>query len=92
MLSWAQHRRGGVAVTMSVEAVEAAALRLPPEARARLVKRLIESLDDDSEEDPGEVERAWEDEIKRRLAEYDAGNVQAIPASEIFAELRRRRA
>jgi putative addiction module component (TIGR02574 family) len=79
-------------MTMSVEAVEAAALQLPPAARAHLAKRLIESLDDDADEDLGEVERAWEDEIIRRLAEYDAGDVQAVPASEVFAELRRRRA
>jgi putative addiction module component (TIGR02574 family) len=37
-----------------------------------------------------EVERAWEEEIRRRLEEYRAGEVQAIPAAEVFAEARAR--
>ena len=71
-------------------AIEVAALRLPPGERARLATRLIESLDEDAAEDPTEVERAWEEEIRRRLAEYDSGDVQAVPATDVFAELRRR--
>jgi putative addiction module component (TIGR02574 family) len=73
-----------------LERLEAEVLALPPGERARLARRLIESLDipDDGDEDPTEVEIAWEAEIRRRLSEYDAGAVQAIPAAEVFAELR----
>jgi putative addiction module component (TIGR02574 family) len=67
-------------------------LALSADERARLIRRLIESLDDltngDEDEDPAEVDKAWEEEIRRRLAEYDAGAVRSIPASDVFAELR----
>ena len=35
--------------------------------------------------EPG-AEAAWEDEIARRVQELDAGQVQGIPAAEVFAE------
>jgi len=34
-----------------------------------------------------EVEAAWSEEIKRRLAEIDAGTVELIPWEEVRAEL-----
>lgn len=55
------------------------ALRLPPEARAALASRLIESLE--TEVDEG-AEAAWSAEIARRLAEVDAGKVKPIPWAE----------
>ena len=58
--------------------------------RAQLAKTLLVSLDDDPGDDPAEVERAWELEIRRRLAELEAGTAELIPAEEVFAELRAR--
>lgn len=71
-----------------VDRVEAEALRLSARNRARLAHRLLESLDD--AEDPAEVERAWHAEIERRLAEYAAGVVDTVPASDVFREARDR--
>ena len=34
-----------------------------------------------------DVEAAWSEEIKRRLAEVDAGTVELIPWEEVRAEL-----
>ncbi|MDQ3605400.1 MAG: addiction module protein [Gemmatimonadota bacterium] len=65
-------------------------LALPTAERARLAQRLIASLDEDESEDPQEVERAWEEEIRRRLAEVEAGSAELIPADDVFAELRAR--
>lgn len=65
--------------------LEAAALALPREERARLAQRLIESLDDDPE-----VEEAWATEIQRRLDSIDRGEVEMIPAEQVLAEARRR--
>ncbi|MEW5930908.1 MAG: addiction module protein [Gemmatimonadota bacterium] len=48
-------------------------------------------LHEDTADDPAEVERAWEEEIRRRLAELDAGTAELIPADRVFAELRSRR-
>ena len=34
-----------------------------------------------------EVEAAWSEEIKRRLAEVDAGTVEPVPWEQVRAEL-----
>ena len=70
------------------ERIEAEALELPTSERAALAHRLIASLDDGGEDDPTEVEIAWADEIQRRLDEYRRGEVQPVPASEVFAKAR----
>ncbi|MET0397615.1 MAG: addiction module protein [Longimicrobiaceae bacterium] len=56
----------------------------------RVNRRLIASLDQDAVDDPPEVERAWEEEIRRRLAELEAGTAELIPANQVFAERRSR--
>ena len=35
------------------------------------------------------MEAAWDEEIKRRVAEIDNGTAKLIPAEEVFAEVRR---
>jgi putative addiction module component (TIGR02574 family) len=63
------------------------ALKLSQQERARLAHDLLVSLEE-TEEDPAEVERAWREEIERRMADVRAGNVTGIPADEVFAKLR----
>lgn len=59
---------------------------LTPEDRSRLVDMLLESL----HEDPlAEVEAAWDEEVERRLAAYDRGEIQAIEGEEVLAKARR---
>jgi putative addiction module component (TIGR02574 family) len=60
------------------------AVQLPERDRATLAGLLIETLDKGSEPD---VEAAWSEEIKRRVAELDAGSVAVIPWEEVRAEL-----
>ena len=74
-------------MSMPVEHLKSELLSLPRGMRAELAHLLITSLDDDAE-DPVEVERAWAEEIERRVVEYRSGAVQTIPASEVFAEAR----
>jgi putative addiction module component (TIGR02574 family) len=74
----------------TVAQLEAEVLDLPGEARARLVRRLILSLEDQPLEARVEVEAAWEEEIRRRIAEVDAGTAEVIRANEVFADIRRR--
>jgi putative addiction module component (TIGR02574 family) len=57
---------------------------LPDRDRATLAGLLIESLEADQEPD---VEAAWSDEIKRRVADLDAGNVETIPWEEVRRRL-----
>ena len=56
--------------------------------RATLAGRLIESLDPNP--DP-ETDRAWADEIAKRVQELDAGIVETIPWEKVRAELLARR-
>jgi putative addiction module component (TIGR02574 family) len=69
----------------SLNTVEMAALELGPEERARLAQRLLASLPRDSE-----VEAAWDDEIRRRVAALEAGSMETIPAAKVFVEARSR--
>ena len=64
------------------------ALSLPQTERAKLAQVLLHSLDRDTEEDPVEVEKAWLDEIERRMKDVRAGHFSGRAAEEVFAELR----
>ena len=70
------------------DALAGEALNLPTNERAKLAQVLLHSLDHDAEENPAEVEKAWLDEIERRMKDVRAGNVSGRPAEEVFAELR----
>lgn len=47
---------------------------------------MIESLET---VDEGDVEEAWRVEAEARSAELDRGDVETIPAADVFAEVRR---
>jgi putative addiction module component (TIGR02574 family) len=49
---------------------------------------LIASLDEGPDDDPTEVELAWEEEISRRLAVYRSGEVQTISSDDVFEKAR----
>lgn len=68
---------------MTVELLEVEALRLSPSERARLVERLITSLDTDPE-----VEEAWSVEVERRDAEIESGAAALLSGPETLAKLR----
>ena len=67
----------------TVETLEAAALHLSPGERARLVERLIATLDADPE-----VEEAWAAEVERRQAEIESGAVSLLPGPNTLAKLK----
>jgi putative addiction module component (TIGR02574 family) len=66
-----------------VETLEAEALRLSNQERARLVERLIASLDIDSD-----IEDAWAAEVERRNAEIESGAVSLISGPEALDRLK----
>jgi putative addiction module component (TIGR02574 family) len=70
-------------MSSTVEALEAEALQLSAAERARLVERLIASLDIDPE-----VEEAWAAEVERRNAEIESGAVALISGPEALAKLK----
>ena len=72
---------------MNVIDIEAEALKLPVEDRARLAEALLKSLDALSEEDH---QRLWTEEALRRDAELDADATKGRPAAEVFRAARAR--
>ena len=67
----------------TVETLEVLALQLTPADRARVVDRLIATLDADPE-----VEEAWAAEIERRQSEIENGTVSLLPGPETLAKLK----
>lgn len=71
-------------MSLSAKDVFSDALALPLSERAALVEVLMDSF---PKEEQAAITRAWRDEIRRRLEAYDRGEIRAIPAEEVFAEL-----
>ena len=67
----------------TAEILEAAALQLSLADRARLVDRLIATLDADPE-----VEEAWAVEVERRQSEIENGTVSPLPGPGTLAKLK----
>jgi hypothetical protein len=70
---------------MSIDDIEAEALKLDPRARARLAKKLLESLEALSEE---ENDRLWAEEADRRDAAWDSGASSGRPAADVIRDAR----
>lgn len=60
------------------------ALELPQEARAALIGSLLDSLDEEVDEN---AEFLWETEILKRIRDIDKGTVKTIPWSEVKQQL-----
>ena len=64
------------------------ALQLTPPDRDELVRALIESIDGEPEGTPEEIAQAWDEEIARRIADFEVGKTKGVPAEEVFAKIR----
>ena len=70
-------------MTISLVEIEQQVSLLPADDRVKLAEFLLESL---REPVLAEVEREWDEEIARRVAAFEAGEVAAVPAADVFAE------
>jgi putative addiction module component (TIGR02574 family) len=70
---------------MDIDTLEREALKLPAEDRARLVRDLLDSLDELSAE---ELDRLWLEEASQRAVQIDAGEVELISAEEVDRKAR----
>ena len=70
---------------MSIEEIEAEALKLTPQARAQLAGKLLESLEGLSDE---ENKQLWAEEAQRRDADLDSAPDKARSAPDVFREAR----
>lgn len=72
---------------MARQTLLAEALALPVDARAELVRELLESLD---AEPTGDVDALWAAEISRRVDLVRQGKAELIPAEQVVENLRAR--
>lgn len=70
-------------MSATIEELEAEVLNLSSAQRARLVEKLIASLDVEPE-----IENAWAAEVERRHAEIESGAATLLPGPETLARLR----
>lgn len=69
----------------SLEEIEEQARMLSAEERAKLAESMLESLCSPL----SEIESVWSEEIERRVALFDRGEVPSYPVEDVFAEARR---
>jgi len=62
-----------------------AAKGLEVDDRIDVAEALLETIRSDEQRD---IDRAWEEEIERRIKEVKEGRVRLIPTDEAFARLR----
>ena len=72
---------------MSTEDLEIELLKLPASDRARLAEKLLESLEQLSDE---ENARRWAEEARRRDQAWDADLALGRPSDEVFRDARAR--
>jgi putative addiction module component (TIGR02574 family) len=72
-------------MSASLKQIEEQARALSAEERAKLAESMLESL----HVPVSEVEAAWAEEIERRVAAFDRGEIPAYPAEDVFADARR---
>ena len=72
-------------MSLTLEQLEAEAMKLTPDERADLADRLWVSVTSREE-----VATAWDAEIARRVADMDAGNTKWISMEEVMTKLRAR--
>ncbi len=63
---------------------------MPLNQRTQLVVRLLDSIsmEERSDSNPQQIQKAWLEEANRRYEAYLRGEEDAMPAEEFFAQLR----
>jgi putative addiction module component (TIGR02574 family) len=74
-------------MSRSLEELFHEAAELPEAERAELAGLLLESIEEEADQD---IEVAWAEEVERRLRQLDAGEVKTIPWEEVRAKLHAR--
>lgn len=72
---------------MPLKQIEAEALQLPPMEQKALIHSLIVHRDRDPNDTAEDVAAAWDAEIARRVAAMDRGEVEWVPADQVFVEI-----
>jgi hypothetical protein len=75
-------------MTRSLDEIEQDIRSLDPTDRDRLLRRLIADLDEG--EPDAEADKLWLEEAHRRYEQYKRGEVESIPAEDVFRKIRDR--
>lgn len=68
-----------------IEELSRRACELPLDERVQLAEKILATVHGADDE----IGLAWDEEIKRRIAEIEDGAAELIPAEEVFVRLRR---
>jgi putative addiction module component (TIGR02574 family) len=68
------------------EAIFNAALSLPPDNRASLAEKLLDSLGEKEQE---EIDAAWAKEAEDRLKDFEEGKIKGVPFQEVMRSVRK---
>jgi putative addiction module component (TIGR02574 family) len=71
----------------AITEIEAEVRGLPPADQERLLRTLLQELNDPSDAD---ADRLWLEEAQRRSRAFDAGLVKSVPAEDVFNRVRAR--
>jgi putative addiction module component (TIGR02574 family) len=63
------------------------ALGLPPDERAEVAERLLQSL----EPSLSAIDQLWAQEAESRIDAYERGEIEAIPAEDVFNTIKNRK-
>jgi putative addiction module component (TIGR02574 family) len=72
-------------MAVALKKIESELMKLSPRTRARLVKRLLSSLDGETESDN---EESWIAEATRRDEELQSGKAKVVPAETVLKRAR----
>ena len=71
-------------MSTNAEKIIQEALNLPPQERAAVLERLLETFHQPP--DP-ELDRLWAQEAEDRIDAYERGELESVPAEEVFARI-----
>jgi Putative addiction module component len=75
-------------MSRTLEQIEDEVLRLPEEARVRILERLLLSFQERAGSEEKGITRAWVEEAERRDDEMSSGREEGLPAQEAISKLR----
>jgi len=76
-------------MTDKTQAIVEQARKLSPTERADVAEQLLASLEEALDSDG---EKAWQEEVQRRLGQIERGEVKLIDSDTVMAELRKKHA
>jgi putative addiction module component (TIGR02574 family) len=77
----------GRLIAVTIDQIIAETKSWPAARVEELVGRLVQTMDG-PQIDP-DIDQAWKEEVRRRVAEIEEGKVEMIPGEQVSAELRK---